>query len=760
MCGLAGFLEQPGGGPPSRARTRVLTAMGARLAHRGPDGEARYDDGTLGLAFRRLAIIDLETGAQPIWNEDRSCFVALNGEIYNHQDLRRTLAPRHVFRTGSDAEVVLHLFEEHGLEALPLLQGMFSLAIWEPAAPRLLLARDRLGIKPLYVARTPSTLLFASELKALLAHPACPREVAWHEVDPDPAGGVAHLPTYVSGVEQLPGGSWLLADDAGTRTGRYWNIEDSFGRQPASRRPADLVDEYAALFDDAARRHLMSDVPVGAFLSGGIDSAMVVAASAAHASAPLHCFHALHQTTYQSGDADAAVALARAVGQPLHLVPFTQAPAAIARDFSLERFEHLVWLLDSPRLNAEFFFKHELHRYAKTVQPDLKVMLLGQGADEFCGGYSRYYTGPHQSWAAYLDGLRAGERRERLAASRLPHAVSTLMRDLPACDRGRTPESVFHREMQRRVQRLQHYNLWHEDRTAAGQGVESRVPFLDHRLVELLAGIPVALQPTLFWDKRLIRDVARRLLPAALVDRPKIGFYWTHDTSSIDALMRALVTRVFPAFRDKYLADADAIFDADAMTSLAATVRAGGRRGAAAQPRLLTAMASAIFERQCRTAAAPPPAPGRPSPLRAVPPSELRRLGPRRDDAIPAWTTRRRVRLEPGTRVLRGEPSSPGTTTLVRVAADLVERELDVAPDTAWIVDLLTSLGTSRHGITVAALRRRFARHRHALDDALTVLCADGWIGPVDGPEPRRPGRSTRRTVRPRPGRRARNERA
>ena len=538
--------------------------MGARLARRGPDGEQRYDDDHLAFVFRRLAIVDVETGDQPIWNEDRSLFVAVNGEIYNHQDLRTALESRHRFTTKSDAEVVLHLYEEHGPAALDRLQGMFAIVVWQPAERRLFLARDRVGIKPLYYAKTDRLLLFGSELKALLAHPACPREIAWADIYPDSRLPRCGLPSHVRGVHQLPGGQYAVFDEGRFQTSRYWAIDQAFGTADPRTTAADVVEQYAVLFCDSARRHLMSDVPVGAMLSGGLDSSMVVAA-AAQTTRELHCFHVLEQAVFRSGDSSAARTVTERLGLPLHQVLFPHETLAADLDFDLEAFEYFVWLLDSPRFSLEWFFKHELHRFAKGTIPDLKVMLLGQGADEFAGGYSHAYVNSAGSWPAYLETLAAEERDERLRQSGLDSRLLPLVNDVPRTDADAPPRGAFHREMIRRVERLQRHNLWHEDRTAAGQGVESRVPFLDHRLHRTArVGSRAAARGAVLGQTAL----ARLRMPAAppeIVNRRKVGFFAVRNMTSIDAIGRDVIDRVFPSFREKYLETADTIFAVDAV---------------------------------------------------------------------------------------------------------------------------------------------------------------------------------------------------
>jgi asparagine synthase (glutamine-hydrolysing) len=226
MCGFAGQINLQGLAGRPEQRLTWLRAMGQQLARHGPDDEQFYDDGVLALVFRRLSIIDLAGGRQPIWNEDHSIFAAVNGEIYNHQDIRRRLSTRHVFSTSSDSEVIVHLFEEHGASVMEELNGMFAFIVWDTSNRRLLMARDRLGIKPLFFTVVGNSLIFASKLKALLAHPDCPRDLDWQDFMQSSALK-HHLPTSIKEVRQLPGGHYLCVEQGKPiEPCAYWSLRD------------------------------------------------------------------------------------------------------------------------------------------------------------------------------------------------------------------------------------------------------------------------------------------------------------------------------------------------------------------------------------------------------------------------------------------------------------------------------------------------------------------------------------------------------
>jgi asparagine synthase (glutamine-hydrolysing) len=603
--------------------------MGRRIAHRGPDDEQSFDDGLLSLLFRRLSIVDVAGGAQPIWNEAGTLCVVVNGEIYNHLALRDTLRERHTFRSRSDAEIVVHLFEELGVDAFGRLEGMFALAIWDVPRRRLVLARDRFGIKPLYYHHRDGQLLFASELKALLVHPDCPREVDWGALwwfDFVEFSAPA-APTYVQGVHYVPGACYLsLAEGQAPEVRSYWSLADHFGTDAARAPAAEYAERYRRGFQESVKAHLMSDVPVGVFLSGGVDSCMVAAAAARHAR-DVHCFTIVTEATRESGDAEQAVAVAKALGLPIHPVDLSQEALCRSDVYSLAAFESLIWSCDAPIYENEILLKQQLHRHARTAVPDLKVILLGQGADEFAGGYSKLGPFASAGWQGYVDGV---SRTRDVQAVR----VATGLGERPAnmlSPEGRhalrpRPYAPFHQEMLDRQLGLQACNLWHEDRTSMSHGVEARVPFLHHPLIEVLASVPPRLQAELFWDKRIVRRTAARLLPrGSFAQRPKVPFDHSSRPDGLDHRMKwRLAARVFPAFREAYLEQPGSLLDRERMLFLAKYLGLGEAsypgRDIRTQLRLLFQyMALAVFERFCREARVPAARLDSPSPFRELP---------------------------------------------------------------------------------------------------------------------------------------------
>ena len=604
---------------PVTERQQILNEMAACIAHRGPDDEQFHDDGVMALGYRRLSIIDLEGGQQPIWNEDGQVLGVVNGEIYNHDEIRKELVKTHTFSSRSDSEVVVHLYEDQEEDLFNELNGMFAVAIWDTARQRLLLARDRLGIKPLYYAIANGTIIFGSELKALLAHPDCPREVNWQEIKS--LGGVHYpvTPSYVSGIHHLPAGHTLVFEPGkAPRLSSYWSINEHFSdwRETPQHPPQYYVDRYGELFDDSVKKRLMSDVPLGVFLSGGIDSALVTAVAATQVSG-LHCFTVAEQTTTNSGDLEQARNVADQLGCALHAVCFDGDTLLDEIQFDLAYLEHMVWCMDSPRFNADWFFKNELHRYAKTHIPEIKVMLIGQGADEFAGGYSNSYATPRRDWAQYL---KQTARPYWLEFSQREDAIMGPQPFDSPYQKARALRSEYQHIMYMNIHSLQYINLWHEDRTSSSHGVEARVPFLDHRLVELLASIPPAYHEDLFWDKQIVREQLRRLLPDYPVDWPKIPFTGVPGNASIHELFKAMLKLTIKDFEDKYLSAGGNIISVQDARRLYQQAISGSPGTNKLASQLIQIMCVAIFEKMCSRKAMgyPPPSIPTASPLSEI----------------------------------------------------------------------------------------------------------------------------------------------
>lgn len=569
MCGFTGFFHFNKPTFSHSERMRILQAMGAQISRRGPDDEQFYDDESLSFVFRRLSIIDVEGGQQPIWNEDESIFVAVNGEIYNHDDLRSSLKGAHTFRTRSDSEIVLHLYEDFGEAVLQMLNGMFAIVIWDTRNKKLLLARDRLGIKPLYYYQNDNIFLFGSELKAMLVHPECPRNINWEDLRIIGPQQTPEVPTYINDVHYLAGGHYLSCTrNKCSEQTSYWSILDCLQNPNYSLSSEQYISEYKNLFEDSVNKRLMSDVPVGLFLSGGIDSSLI-AAVAAKTKADIHCFTFVSEPTYKAGDVQQAESVAKDLGVPFHPVLFNFDTLLSEIDFGLSHFEYFIWVMDSPRFDLEWFFKHELYRYARTVVPDLKVILLGQGADEFAGGYSTRLDTTRPSWNDYLHQEIYPEFKELNEEKlHIPERMRNLMPQGESDAYTDEGLSDYQRKMHLLINQLQHFNLWHEDRISSSQGIEARVPFLDHRLVELLASIPQQYHEELFWNKEIVRQTLKAKLPTYPQYKEKVSFFVTDDLDVVNDFARQIIAIVFPAFRKKYFLNRTSIFSEEKLEKL------------------------------------------------------------------------------------------------------------------------------------------------------------------------------------------------
>ena len=552
MCGIAGVIKLDGAPLPPESET-VLRNMAKAIAYRGPDDEQLFLDRFFGCAFRRLSIIDVAGGRQPLWNEDHSIMLIANGEIYNHQELKSTLRHRHHFQTESDCESILHLYEEKGIALLDDLIGMYAFAIWDRRQEKLILARDRLGIKPLFYSSNRDRLIFASEIKALWQYPDCPRRFDWDNaltdvwLSGDVATNLAPPSSYFQEIEQLPGGTFLEVDlRRGTvEQHRYWSLPTAEESQILVGKSEDeLIAEYRNLLLDSVDKCLMSDVEVGIFLSGGIDSAAVSAISAQYQN--LHTFSVLSQSTFTNEDAKYAHFTAQKLGLPNHQVLFRWED----NQYTPQEWKKLLWLCETPFCGPEQIYKYHLHRYVKATRPNLKVILTGQGSDEFNGGYSTILA-PRtaQNWQGFAAVLELMERGRLFRTSPSPFTIweqrfnrSLFSRQFLA-SLGQTswyanPWSAY---VATKYRDLQMYNCWHEDRTSSGNSIENRVPFLDHRLVELTAKVPADKWPSLFWDKRILRRAMGEYLPAEICDRTKVAFFYGTDARYTQRMMLALL---------------------------------------------------------------------------------------------------------------------------------------------------------------------------------------------------------------------------
>ena len=566
MCGIAGVLYADPARPAERA---LLEAMGDRIAHRGPDGAGYLAEPGVGLVHRRLAIIDLAGGAQPLGNEDGSVQVVFNGEIYNFQELRSALEARgHAFRTRSDTEVLVHLYEEQGEHLVERLRGMFTFALWDRPRRRLLLARDRLGIKPLYVYRDGEKLLFASEPKAILAHPEVSAEV-------DPAaledylayGMVPGRRCIFRGMEKLPPAHVLTvtADRLNAAPRRYWQL---CVQADESRTAEQWQEEVRAKIDETVRLHLIADVPVGAFLSGGVDSSIVVASSAGRTEGPLQTFAiGFREESFSE------LPYARRVAEQFGTTHVEQ----VVTPDAVELVDELTHYFDEPFADPSAVPTYLVSRLASR---SVKVALSGDGGDEAFGGYARYahdlkeasvrrwlpgwfrrgVLGPAARLWPKADWLpralraktaltnlsldAAGAYANTLALCRPPLRRRLLAADLAAGLNGHQPEALVRDGYAAAPAGdalagmiaadvavvLPDDFLVKVDRASMACGLEVRPPFLDHELLELAARIPSRWKVNRGETKWLLKEAYRGRLPDDVLWRPKHGFDMPIDT--------------------------------------------------------------------------------------------------------------------------------------------------------------------------------------------------------------------------------------
>jgi asparagine synthase (glutamine-hydrolysing) len=558
MCGIAGklYFDQE-----RKVTQQELLFMTDSLVHRGPDSEGAWVDGNIGLAHRRLAIIDLSTAAsQPMSNEDGSVWITFNGEIYNFQELRRELEERgHVFRTHSDSEVIIHAYEEYGRGCLERLRGMFAFAIWDARTRILFCARDRVGKKPLFYFLGHDRFLFASEIKSLLTDTAVPRQ-------PDPVAldhflALGYVPgprTAFLGIQKLPPAHWLEIRDGQIEIGRYWKLCYTPKRKLFME---DAIAELRWRLAEAVRLRLVSDVPLGAFLSGGVDSSAVVLHMAEAMNRPVRTFSVgFGAATFD--ERPFARQVARRYGTD-HTELVVEAPVT-------DILSRLVWHYDEPFGDSSAVPSYSI---AELTRQHVTVVLNGDGADEIFAGYDWYKMdrliqrgetvplGMRRWFADLMQHLPANWRKKtplwkiaRLAevlvlpparryAQWVEHCGPQARHQMYTDAFGETvkesdPDALFASVFARSdaedwldIVLDADVNLYladdllvKMDRATMAHSLEARSPFLDHELMEFVASLPTNFKQAWGQKKRILRESLRGLVPDVILDRPKMGF--------------------------------------------------------------------------------------------------------------------------------------------------------------------------------------------------------------------------------------------
>lgn len=563
MCGIAGIFDFR---RDERIDVTSLRRMCDVMAHRGPDDEGTFARGRIGLGMRRLSIIDVATGHQPISNEDGSIWIVFNGEIYNHAILREQLITRgHCYRTHSDTETIVHLYEEYGKDCVQHLRGMFAFAIWDSTHESLFIARDRLGIKPLYYHVGPDRLLFGSEIKVLLSHPGMHSEFNRNALPEFLAlGYLSSEETFYAGIRKLMPGHTLEVNNRGEiRVQQYWDLQCP--SEGESQKEAYYVESYRDLLEGAVNSHLMSDVPLGVFLSGGVDSSAVAALMTKIRREPVETFsvgyteHAYSELPY-----------ARTVAQHLNS---NHHEVFVSREDFFGALPKLIWHEDEPIVwpsSVALYFVAELARER------VKVVLTGEGSDETLAGYSRYaFTLKNAAFDRGYRGLTPrGVRRwirDSIATShwinatarrKLSHTFLALdgenwrsfyfdnffsafserdqfdiltdevAAELPPASAYENVLRYWEQSKGDLLQRLLYTDiktylvelLMKQDNMSMAASIESRVPFLDHVLVEWAMRVPASIQIQRMAGKRILKKAMEDLLPHSILYRPKLGF--------------------------------------------------------------------------------------------------------------------------------------------------------------------------------------------------------------------------------------------
>ena len=550
----------------ARVESSVLRRMCAAMVYRGPDDEGVFAQTNVGLAVRRLSIIDLATGHQPISNEDGSVLIVFNGEIYNHSELRASLKARgHCFATSSDTETIVHAYEEYGRDCVRHLRGMFAFAIWDSRTRHLFIARDRLGIKPLYYRLTPESLLFGSEIKVILAHPEArlgfnravlPEYLAF--------GWLSGEETFYQGIRKLqPGHTMLVGEDGNVQIEPYWDLNAS--DENRSRSATYYVQTYREQLEQAVRSHLMSDVPLGVFLSGGLDSSAVAALTTKLCGRPVETF-----SVGYAEESYSELPNARAVARHLNSIHHE---VLLSRQEFFDSLPKLIRHEDEPITWPSSVALYFVSRLAATR---VKVVLTGEGSDETLGGYARYaFTLKNAALeriyrSAVPRSLRSALRRGILQSSwlsadmrrKLSHTFLTRdgeswqsfyfdnffsafaahdqeelltedfreeARDAAVYDNvlefwDRAQGSTFRKLLYTDIKTYLVELLMKQDNMSMAASVESRVPFLDHELVEFAVSIPAAFQIRGFSGKHILKQAMIDLLPREIIYRRKLGF--------------------------------------------------------------------------------------------------------------------------------------------------------------------------------------------------------------------------------------------
>lgn len=558
MCGICGIVSHNEAHPVDEG---MLIKMNDTIVHRGPDDAGHFHDGRAGIAMRRLSIIDLSTGHQPMTNEDKTVWIVFNGEIYNYQEIRQDLVQKgHTFVTKSDTEAIVHAYEEYGADCVHRLNGMFAFAIWDSVKERFFLARDRVGIKPMYYHFSKRNLIFGSELKAVLAHPDTPREINFSALDQFLT--LEYIPspnTIFKDIHKLPPGHWMMLENGRLTIKQYWNVEP----MDVPNSDQACVEKLTELIRDAVKIRMIADVPLGAFLSGGIDSSTIVSFMSELSSQPVKTFSiGFGNRTYNE------LPFARQVAQKYgtdHYEEFLEADIA---DMAMRLVSHF----DEPFGDFSIFPTYLVSEVARRF---VTVTLSGDGGDEIFGGYDTYvaqnmdqrFYGRLPQWMRqktmpYLLDLVPPQPAKKglinkakrfVEGAAMPSAWqhTRWMMFMNQQDKGMlykpgvreaingdSPGALIERyfdevSQQNRLAQQQYVDvktymvdniLVKVDRMSMAASLEARVPLLDHRIVEFALNLPPHLKLNGGETKAILRRVMDGRLPESILKKPKEGF--------------------------------------------------------------------------------------------------------------------------------------------------------------------------------------------------------------------------------------------
>jgi asparagine synthase (glutamine-hydrolysing) len=551
MCGIAGILFRD---KSEHVDEKMIKLMCTVMRHRGPDEWGKWIDKYVGIGMTRLRIIDLDGGSQPIHNEDKSIWIVFNGEIYNYKELRIELEKRgHKFYTNSDTESIIHLYEEFDEECVHRLRGMFAFAIWDGNNEKLFLARDRLGIKPLYYNNNGKRFIFGSELKSILAFKDVPRKVHSPSLINYFAYGYVPDPeTMIKGIYKLPPGNTLIYKNGSTKVQKYWDVEFNVSN---AEREEYYIERILEILNEAVKIRLMSEVPLGAFLSGGIDSSLIVAIMAKHMSEPVKTF----TIGFENQKYD-ELKYARMVAERYNTDHHEEIVKPDAKSIIID----LVKQFDEPFADSSAIPTYYVCQMAKKW---VTVSLSGDGGDELFGGYGRYIDGPIArffnkvpesiklkifmnlskilpEWCPGINVLRhISVNEDSRYIRKLSKGTSTTHKNIFSnkivSQINTSDPSAAMLEYMNALKEKDQYTkrqyvdiktylpgdiLTKVDRTSMMVSLEARVPILDHKLVEFSATIPPELKIKGMTTKYILKKAAERLLPKDVIYRPKMGF--------------------------------------------------------------------------------------------------------------------------------------------------------------------------------------------------------------------------------------------